>query len=301
MNKHGHYPPFSIIVPFLMALVCDVTLRVTSHPEGVPDILNLLGLLYAVMGWRSAMPVPEGGGAMVLDRRAVASVVSGRIPDEVVAELSPQARVARLVVQILEARGLEVPDAVRTRIGDADQEQLARALQRAAGVQRAEDVLAEPGRESSATKGYPPEIRARGPGRADDTAELRRRLPPPLLFLLLPLSYFACTAPALVQQREALRLVTAAREVERQQGTSDHERHHARLCREAAVKADDEAHKSYPFLSAAAKAAAAAMQRDCAGLPAVNTADGGGAVPRDAGAALQDGGTAPHDGGTHAG
>ena len=217
--------PLAILLPFVAAVASVVALRVCGHPEGVGDILSLVATVYAVMGWRSALPVPEGGGAMVLDRRGLESIASGRFPADVAAELGGPARLAHLVVQALEVRGLEVPQAVARRLGDADEPALWRALGLAQSVQRAEDVLREP-QASQETKPYPAELQrgaapppvpvevAEGADAQSDTAKHRKgKRPFPLGLLFLgPLALLAlvnCADP-LQHQRGVSRLHSQA-------------------------------------------------------------------------------------------
>ena len=148
--QHPHPPPLSILLPFGVALGAVVALRIFGHPEGITDVYTLLTTLYMVMGWRNAMPVPHGGGAMLLDRAAVASMVSSRSPVPTLGELPLRAQLARQVLDILRLRNIEVPEPVRTRLLDAEEEVLWRAIAAAPKAQRAEEVLA-----SGKTKPYP--------------------------------------------------------------------------------------------------------------------------------------------------
>lgn len=101
----------------------------------------------------------------------------------------------------------------------------------------------------------------------------------------------ACTARALLLQREAVAQLRSAAALERT--AAGHLRTHATACREAAAAAEAAAYAGFPAASPAALRAAAEMRRDCAGLPAaalpgVDSAPGP-AVPdagvRDAGGA----------------
>jgi hypothetical protein len=84
------------------------------------------------------------------------------------------------------------------------------------------------------------------------------------LVLAVALVLFACTPPALVLQREALRYFQKARGVEQQ--ASGHARSHAALCREAAAAAEEAAHAGYPEASSEAKTRHREMLRDCQGV-----------------------------------
>lgn len=107
------------------------------------------------------------------------------------------------------------------------------------------------------------------------------------LVLAVALVLFACTPPALVLQREALRYFQKARGVEQQ--ASGHARSHAALCREAAAAAEEAAHAGYPEASPEAKTRHREMLRDCRGV--ADPGGAGGDLPLDGAA------PAPPDGG----
>lgn len=102
--------------------------------------VTILGML----GWRQAQPVPDGGANLTLTRSAVDSMISGKIPEDVIEELQPELRIVRLVLQTLEVRGISVPEDVRVRISSTtDRHLLLRYLSRAARCERAEHVIRE--------------------------------------------------------------------------------------------------------------------------------------------------------------
>ena len=84
----------------------------------------------------------------------------------------------------------------------------------------------------------------------------------------------ACTAQALLLQREAAVQHQAATALERI--AKDHLRTHATACRETAFAAERAAHADYPTATASARTARAEMIRDCKGLPAASSVSGGG-------------------------
>lgn len=83
----------------------------------------------------------------------------------------------------------------------------------------------------------------------------------------------ACTAQALLLQREAAVQHQAATALERI--AKDHLRTHATACREAAFAAERAAHAGYPAATASARTARAEMIRDCNGLPPAPAVSGG--------------------------
>lgn len=107
----------------------------------------------------------------------------------------------------------------------------------------------------------------------------------------------ACTARALLLQREAQAQLRSADALER--SATGHLRTHATACREAAAAAESAAYAGYPEATPAALRARAEMRRDCAELPASPGVESTpGSSSPDAGAA---GSTPPPVDGGHRG
>ncbi len=155
--------PFLVVVGVTMGCVTLLLLR--HEPSGAASLGTLGASFLGMLGWRAAQPIPEGGGTLVLSKQAAASAasyVSGRIPEEVLRELSPALRLQQVVEHALEARGLSVPQAVRDEIGRCEDEgRLLRLLQRAAVVLDAGDLFKD---DSASTQGYPAGVVKPRPG-----------------------------------------------------------------------------------------------------------------------------------------